>query len=335
LPRNDNITMKLTTFQSKKDQKIYFGVLIHEIIVSFDVLQQKCGVQYKELTDVYSYLNALPESETKAKELYEYGLKHAVEEGLHLDDVCFLSPIPKPPMLLDFTLSPRHLKNSLNTLLKHEFTPLKRALINFIAQGKLKKQTHRNSFPYYKGNHVEIIGDGEETHWPDYTAYLDFEPELAFVVGNEQVPIAGYLIFNDWSARDIQWPELSQVSLTRTKDFTKSNGLGPFLVTPDEVGNPLDLKVRASVEERIYWEGTTSEYAHHPEEVVKYMKTIFSPQVGSVIGMGTVPGCCGLDNDEWIKPGENIKISIEKLGVLHQKVPKKKVNYDLSRWKKR
>jgi 2-keto-4-pentenoate hydratase/2-oxohepta-3-ene-1,7-dioic acid hydratase in catechol pathway len=69
--------------------------------------------------------------------------------------------------------------------------------------------------------------------------------------------------------------------------------------------------------------------------VLEYLKTIFTPLPGTVIGMGTIPDCTGLDNDLWIKPGENIEITFDKLGTLRQKTPKDLGKIEPSRWANR
>ena len=87
-----------------------------------------------------------------------------------------------------------------------------------------------------------IVGDGVIVPWPAYTSRLDIEPELPVVYGNPQQPVAGYSIFNDVSARDVQAPEFVG-GFCLTKDMAKGNQLGPYLVTADEVGDPYQLGV--------------------------------------------------------------------------------------------
>ena len=121
----------------------------------------------------------------------------------------------------------------------------------------------------------------------------------------------------------------------RSKDFFNGNGLGPFLVTPDEIPDPLSLKVTVTIGERFIWRGTTSEYVIHPEKVIEYVQTIFPFVPGVVLGMGTIPCCTGLDNDLWVNPGELIKITIDGLGTLHQRIPERPDVPEKSRWKRR
>ncbi len=185
---------------------------------------------------------------------------------------------------------------------------------------------------YYKGNHLEIIGHGDEVGWPAYTSYLDIEPELAFVTGNHAQKIAGYLIFNDASARDVQFPEMTGLGPSRSKDFERGNGLGPFIVTPDEVPDPLSLDVTVDISGRMTWKGHTSQYTVTPEKVVDFLETVYPVKPGMVIGMGTVPGCAGLDTDQWIVPGDSIDITFTGLGTLNQKIPSQLPKLQPSSW---
>ncbi|MBJ8192204.1 fumarylacetoacetate hydrolase family protein, partial [Bacillus cereus] len=115
-------------------------------------------------------------------------------------------------------------------------------------------------------------------------SYLDIEPELAFVTGKGNC-IAGYVIFNDSTVRDVQWPDFQALTgPTRCKDFDRSKGIGPFLVTPDEIDNPLVLDVDVRIGERLHWKGSTSEYSAHPAKVMEEVLKVFTPLPGTIIG---------------------------------------------------
>ena len=326
--------MKLLNFQFVSGGAPKFGVVIKGYSVSFETLQHKSGQTRGELSDVYSYLENLPSSEDAARELLKYGEAYISsfneDEKMPLENAKILSPIAVPRVLIDFGLSPRHLGNSAATLIKHEFgvfgsiiAPIVKKRIRAAADGKML---------YYKCNHNAIIGDNDTIHWPAYSSYLDIEPELAVITGNKAVPIAGYTIFNDSSARDVQFREMFGLGPARSKDFGHSKGLGPFIVTVDEIGDPLALNVKVKIGERYEWKGSTSEYSARPEKALEYLKTIFTPSPGTVIGLGTIPDCTGLDNDLWIKPGEKIEITFDKLGTLRQNTPEDLGKIEPSRW---
>ncbi len=315
--------MKLLNFQSIPGGASWFGLVIDGNAIAFETLVRKSGKAGTGLADVYSYLDQLPASEDAARELQQYGEANIASftdvEKMSLEKIRILAPIANPRVLIDFGLSPRHLANSAATLLKHEFgffgsliAPLVRQRIRASAGAKML---------YVKGNHTAVIGDQDTIHWPAYSSYLDIEPELALITGNEARPIAGYTILNDSSARDVQFWEMIGTGPARSKDFHHSKGLGPFLVTPDEVGDPLALAVKVKIGERFAWQGSTSEYCAHPAKALDYLKTVFLPPPGSVLGVGTIPDCTGLDNDLWINPGEQIEITFDKLGTLRQGMP--------------
>ena len=326
--------MKLLNFQYPPGGVSNFGVVINGYAVSFEALLQKAGKTRSELADVYSYLDNLPSSEDAARELLKYGEAYissfSDSEKIPLEKAKILAPIAAPRALIDFGLTPRHLGNSAATMVKHEFgffgsfiAPLVKKRLSSAAGEKML---------YYKCNHNAIIGDNDTIHWPAYSSYLDIEPELAVVTGNEIIPIAGYTIFNDSSARDVQFWEMVGTGPARSKDFRHSKGLGPFIVTPDEISDPLALNVKVKIGERYEWKGSTAEYSARPEKAIEYLKTIFMPLPGTVIGLGTIPDCTGLDNDLWINPGEKIEITFDKLGILRQNTPEVLSKMEPSRW---
>lgn len=329
--------MKLLNFQIGGFS--YFGVALKNYAISFEWLQQKTNHVFPELDSIESYLDGLPRSFDNASILHQAALDMIASNdtsGMNLlSDVKILPPVPRPTALLDFGLTPRHLINSARTMMKHEFGPVKGALFAGILAKRFKKSAKSDVLFYYKGNHLTVIGDHDEIGWPAYTSYLDIEPELAVVIGKESHKIAGYTIFNDASARDVQFPEMMGSGPARAKDFARGNGLGPYLVTPDEIADPLSIDVKVEVGNRYVWRGNTSEHIKQPEQVIDFCETIFPLFPGTVLGFGTIPGCTGLDNDLWIAPGEMIKMTFDGLGTLHQRVPDKLPQLEKSRWQER
>jgi 2-keto-4-pentenoate hydratase/2-oxohepta-3-ene-1,7-dioic acid hydratase in catechol pathway len=329
--------MKLLNFEAEGNN--HFGFVTGSYVVSFKSLQPEAEQESLTLDSVDNYLEQLPgsfnlasEISEKASSLIESG---KTEQFYSLDQVRIRPPLMRPTALLDFGLTPKHLKNSAMTLLKHQLGPVLGRVIGYILGKRVQKMSRSDTPPYYKGNHLVVIGDNDTIGWPDFTSYLDIEPELAIVVGSEDCRIAGYTIFNDASARDVQFPEMIGTGPARSKDFYNSNGLGPFLVTPDELPDPLNLEVEIRIGDRDIWRGHTSEYTLHPEKVVDYLDSFFGIQPGTVIGMGTIPDCTGLDRDTWLLPGDIIYIEFEKLGILRQNFPKALPALKPSKWSQR
>ncbi len=316
--------MKLIRFTTTDSQNPLFGVVIRDQAVSFSVLQNKSGKSSPHLADSRSYLTNLPDSERAAKELLTWGEQNLAELGngerFPLNAVRLPEPV-EVAALFDFGLTPRHLKNSAETLMKYEkdnpqTAPLLQAFAKAIMGPKPKSTAGRpEPLSYYKCNMNTIVGDGETVPWPAYTSRLDVEPELAVVYGNEKQPVAGFCIFNDISARDVQATEFVG-GFCLTKDMAKGNQLGPYLVTPDDVGDPYNLKVTVVVNGQVKYQGSTSEISHKAEDVFAWLGFIAPPKPGSVMGFGTIPDCTGCDHDDFIDPGAEIQVTFERLGTL-------------------
>jgi 2-keto-4-pentenoate hydratase/2-oxohepta-3-ene-1,7-dioic acid hydratase in catechol pathway len=317
--------MKLIRFTVADSPDPRFGIIVRDQAVPFAVLQTKAGTSFLHLADSQSYLVNLPDSERAAKELLAWSEHHLGELGdgerFLLSAVRLLEPV-EVVALFDFGLTPRHLKNSGETIGKYEkdnpqTAPLLQAFAKAVMAPKAKPPAGQpEPLSYYKSNMNTIVGDGEIVPWPAYTSRLDIEPELAVVYGNERQPVAGFCIFNDISARDVQATEFVG-GFCLTKDMAKGNQLGPYLVTPDEAGDPYNLKVTVLVNGQVKYQGSTSEISHKAEDVFAWLGFVAPLKSGSVMGFGTIPDCTGCDHDDFIDPGAEIQITFERLGTLH------------------
>ncbi|WP_205520555.1 fumarylacetoacetate hydrolase family protein [Tropicibacter sp. Alg240-R139] len=316
--------MKLVRFVSPGSVEPEFGGLIGTSVVAFSVLQEKSGMHFDFLVDSQTYLENLPESEQAARTLLDWGQQNLQEFASDVlfeqGAIRFLAPVDVAA-LFDFGLTPNHLRNSLETLLKYEkgnptTEPILHAIGKSLISGTSDVSTQKpEPLPYYKCNMNSITGDQQVIPWPLYTSRLDIEPELAVIYGNSRQPVAGYCIFNDISARDVQAPEFTG-GLCLTKDMACGNQLGPYLVTTDEVGDAYDQDVWVVVNGEPRFSGSTSEISHRPEAVFAWMQEICQIEPGTVFGFGTIPGCTGLDFDDFLNPGDQVEINFSRLGTL-------------------
>lgn len=195
---------------------------------------------------------------------------------------------------------------------------------------------------FYFSNPVSVIGPEVPVRRPPDTKALDYELELACVIGREggDIPVdeadgyvGGFTILNDWSARDVQRREM-KVGLgpAKGKDFATS--LGPYLLTPDELedrvlshrgrGKRYDLEMVARVNGREYSRGNARTMHWTFAELVAHASrnTVLMP--GDLIGSGTVGTGCILEFPEgtypWLQPGDVIELEIERLGVLRNTI---------------
>ena len=316
--------MKLIRFKTDASSMPQFGLVVHNQAVSFAALQRHQGQTSPHLSDSRAYLAGLPESEQVAKELLAWGEQHPgdLSEGpaFPLDAVQLLEPV-EVAALFDFGLTPRHMKNSAEVIGKYERdNPQTSALLKAFAQAVMAPKAppppgQPEALSYYKGNMSTIVGNDVTIPWPAYTSRLDVEPELAVVYGNEKQPVAGFCIFNDISARDVQALEFVG-GFCLTKDMARGNQLGPYLVTVDEVGDPYNLAVTVLVNGQVKYQGSTAEISHKADTIFAWLQFIAPIKSGAVMGFGTIPDCTGCDHDDFIDPGADIEITFERLGTL-------------------
>ncbi|MGH3246609.1 MAG: fumarylacetoacetate hydrolase family protein [Trebonia sp.] len=193
------------------------------------------------------------------------------------------------------------------------------------------------SHPVNKGivffqNVDAIIGPDEPIVYPGkLTSELDYELEMAIVIGKpgkffsaeEAVEhIAGYLIFNDITARDIQRREMKSGVFSFSKAIDTFCPIGPYIVTADEVGDPHDLNMQLRVNGEVRQQSNTSKMSVSIPQLVAY----HSPQVysaGDLLTTGTIAGVAASTDDpfaNYLKPGDVVEAEIEKLGVLRNPV---------------
>lgn len=316
--------MKLLSFRTETaDDQL--GVLIGAMVHAVD-LELPDGTRLNSSSALIRNFNVA--RELIAKWLVQEG--GTASAAGRLETLELNSPVVRPPLLLDCSAAPRHLQQAAVTLISRSLPSLlrkpSRPLIREVSK-RILARALGDGVTYYKGRTTSVVGGGSVVPWPSYTSFLDPEPELAVVVGDiachadrETVSrnIIGYTIFNDVSARDVQLREMIGGGLSMSKDMDSGNVLGPIIVTPDELSDPLSLTVTLSSDRGRRWVGSTSDYSMHPITLVHKLAQLQSLASGTVIGLGTVADTCGMERDEWIMPGETVVIEFEGIGSLTQ-----------------
>src|ERR671916_3488926 len=183
---------------------------------------------------------------------------------------------------------------------------------------------------FYFSNPVAIVGDGDPVWAPHGSAALDYELELACVVGTaaRDLPaddsamacVAGFTVMNDWSARDLQRAEMAVgLGPAKGKDFATS--IGPVVVTVDEFhGDEAEMVARVNGEERS--RGNLRDLYHSWERIREHAarNTVLRP--GDLLGSGTVGTGCILElgDGRWLRPGDIVELEVEGIGVLRNLV---------------
>lgn len=271
-----------------------------------------------DVTDMTQFFeqNCL-EGTQKQIEIYQTQLNN----GLNMSDILYdiadielLAPFPHPASLRDFGVFKTHMDAASRITgkeISHEWYKLPN---------------------YYRGSTspASISGHDAIITWPNYTEKLDFELEWGVYIGKsgKNIPIeeaseyiAGYTIYNDISARDIQFRHMTlSLGPAKGKDFDNSNIMGPCLVTQDDIGDPYNLKMTARVNGEVWSEGRTSDMYYTFEEMISFVSQSETLFPGEFLGSGTVGKGCGWELDRWIQPGDVIELEVENIGVLRNKI---------------
>jgi 2-keto-4-pentenoate hydratase/2-oxohepta-3-ene-1,7-dioic acid hydratase in catechol pathway len=174
-----------------------------------------------------------------------------------------------------------------------------------------------------------VAGPGDPVHMPRVSKLLDYEGELAIVIGARcrHVPeerarevIAGYTIANDVSVRDWQ---LRTPTMTLGKSFDTHGPLGPWIVTPDELEDPHDLVIRTYVNDELRQNGSTREMIYDCYQQIAHLSEAFTLEPGDVIATGTPAGIGAVRQpfpDGLLKVGDVVRIQIDGIGELRNTV---------------
>lgn len=241
-----------------------------------------------------------------------------------LADVSLAAPIPRPPSIRDSLCFLDHMRNC------QEAT----------GAGRVLSDTWYRIPAFYFACPATVLGPYDDAPSAPGSAWQDFELEIAAVIGvsgrdltieQAEQAIVGYMIFNDWSARDLQMLE-GQLRIGQAKGKDSGVTLGPYLATPDELepyfqGGKLSLQVRALVNDTVIGTGSTGTMDWTFGEVISYASRGVTLRPGDVIGSGTVPTCTLVEHlrepetfPGWLSDGDVVTLQVEGLGETRQAV---------------
>jgi len=219
---------------------------------------------------------------------------------IRLSDVRLEAPIRRPPKFLAIGLN----------------------YADHVAESRMQ----RPEFPmFFNKQSTCVTGPRDPIHRPRVSTMLDYEGELGFVVGRrcryvpkERAPevIAGYLVVNDVSVRD--WQFRAQ-TMTLGKSFDTHGPIGPWIVTPDEVGDPHVLELKTWVNGELRQRSNTRELIYDCFDEVATLSAAFTLEPGDVVSTGT-PGGVGVAQGKFLVPGDVVRIEIEQIGAIENRV---------------
>jgi len=311
--------MKLLTYKTSELESHQIGVLKDQLVYNLN----NCfgNISLVDLIQIQDY-----QQQINAFTAHNNCLTHDI------NDITLLPTIPKPTSFRDAY-----------AFRKHVATARKNRGLEMIEEF--------DKFPvFYFSNHNSMLGDNEKIKiMPDHFCKLDYELEFAIIIGkggrnilskNADKHIAGFCILNDLSARELQMEEMKlNLGPAKGKDF--ANVLGPYLVTTDELenksidtpfGKKYDLQMKCFVNGELLSEGNGKDMNWTFAEIIERASYGVELFPGDVIGSGTVGTGCLLElngigktldpnyKERWLKDGDEIKMEIEGLGKITNKI---------------
>ena len=261
-------------------------------------------------------------------------LREAGEDALRsaptarLDQVTLMAPIPRPPSIRDSLCFLDHMRNCQAAM----------------GGGRVLKDSWYQIPAFYFACPSTVLGPYDDAPMAPGSAWQDFELEIAAVIGTTgkdfsvaeaEQAIIGYMIFNDWSARDLQMLE-GQLAIGQAKGKDSGVTLGPYLVTPDELepyrrDGKLSLEVTALVNDTVIGAGSTAAMDWSFAEVIAYASRGVTLRPADVFGSGTVPTCTLVEHLDaaapesfrgWLHDGDVVTLKVHGLGETRQTVRK-------------
>ena len=187
-----------------------------------------------------------------------------------------------------------------------------------------------------------VVGPDEQIPWPAYSRQIDYELELAVVIGkkakciapeNALDYVAGYTIANDVSARSVTFAK-NRKSRPWDEFYDWLNGkwadgflpMGPFLLTADEVDDVQNLDMSLTVNGRLRQKANTSQMIYPVADIVSFLSNIMTLEPGDIIATGT-PAGVAMATGDFLRPGDRIECTIEKLGTLANTLGRKPAKF--------
>jgi 2-keto-4-pentenoate hydratase/2-oxohepta-3-ene-1,7-dioic acid hydratase in catechol pathway len=304
--------MRFVTFE-KSDGTLRSGIILDSDLV-VDMSEATNGKLPEKMID---FLEQCEQNMISAVQLLQ--LTDGDKGVYPLHGVRLIAPLPTPKSFRDFYAFEQHVKSArenrgLDMIPEWYQIPV-----------------------FYFSNHLAIKGPEDNITKPIECNCLDYELEVACIIGKEgrnikadeaEDYIFGYCILNDWSARDLQRQEM-KVGLGPAKGKDFSTSIGPWIITKDELenvrlGKGFDITMKAKVNDVLLSEGNMKDIYYSFGEMIERASRGVTLYPGEMIGSGTVgTGCIlelGTEVHRWLQPGDVVEFEIDKLGVLKNSI---------------
>ncbi|MDD9936140.1 MAG: fumarylacetoacetate hydrolase family protein [Myxococcales bacterium] len=319
--------MRLVTFREGRSRTARLGALVEDD----QLLDLTAAGDAPAFASMLALIEAGPEAWARARALTATAQR---DHRLPRDENPLLAPLPRPPQMRDAMSFHLHIRQSnlgaakLRAMASGE--PQRMAEYEVMAASYELPAIYERQPVYYKANRFAVSGPGDVVHWPRYSRVMDFELELACVIGRggkdidrvaAREHIFGFTIFNDFSARDAQGVEMGgRLGPAKGKDFDGANALGPCITTIDEIGDPYALRMQARVNGETWCDSSSSTMHWKFEDLIAHISQGETLHPGEIIGSGTVGGGCGLELLRFLQSEDVVELEIDRIGVLQNRV---------------
>jgi len=275
-----------------------YGFLINKEVICLPALSK--ALKHPLPTDLTGLISLGTEGVTAAEELMRTSSEETRRKAtLRTDDVALLAPVLSPPKIICLGLNYRDHAEEQGAKIPQD-------IIIF-----MKPRT-------------AIIGPNECIVYPSFVKKLDYEAELAVIIGrrgknipifNVEKHIFGYTAFNDVSARDIQFRDRQW---TRGKSFDTFAPIGPCITIAKQILNPNNLRIHTRVNGELRQNSSTRNMVFSVYEVVHRLSRVMTLESGDIIATGTPAGVAAFmkPHPKYLLPGDTVEVEIEKIGTL-------------------
>jgi 2-keto-4-pentenoate hydratase/2-oxohepta-3-ene-1,7-dioic acid hydratase in catechol pathway len=308
--------MKLVTYRSDVGGRV--GVIFGTHILDLQLAHVRA---FGRTNESFASMQALIEADA-------LGLAQSLVASHHADDLIvmkpeghLMAPIPVPIQIRDALCFWDHVNGALRMRERQGF--------DVSAREKVLKETFGQRPFWYTTNRFSVVGPDEVIQWPSYSKEMDYELELAVVIGrggrnisreNARRHIFGYSIFNDFSARDTQRLEGAfGIGFSKSKGFDKSNAIGPCIVTADEF-EPYTARMISRINGEVQCDNSLGTISHRLEDVIEWLSKDELLHPGEIVCSGTVGGGCGLETGRMLKDGDVIELEITGIGRMRHRI---------------
>lgn len=324
--------MKLATYRSGGLERIG---LVHQAdtrVFDLAAAAERVGVPTSDFRSMLMLIDAGPAALDRARDVFA---KRGTEQDLSLPvaSVEILAPVPEPRQMRDGMSFPLHIlqatrgQRKLAARTRGDMAELARIDAEPLPE---LPEIYRRQPIYYITNRFSVRGTNTTVKWPRYSEVMDYELEFGIITAGKGANITaakakdhifGFTIFNDFSARDAQRIEMAgMLGPAKGKSFDGGNVLGPWIVMPDEIGDPYRLKMEVRVNGETRSRGVSDGMLFSFEEIIAHVSQDETVMPGEFIGSGTVGNGCGVELGQFLEHGDTVELEVENIGILKNKV---------------